>query len=80
MATKDKKIIAEWVGTARLPAMKGTARALTQKEVEQSLVMDITRDLRWGSETSFRANVTDEPTEFIDWLKANDEFKVTETP
>ena len=83
MAQKEepaqKRIIAEWVGTKALPAMQGSARELSIKDVKTSLVMEITRDLRWGPESRHRADVSDESVEFINWLKDEDEFVVTET-
>lgn len=73
------KVIAEWVGSESSPRMdRGTARELTKKQVKDGLVMDITKDLRWGPESNFRVDVTDEPEPFKEWLKGQKEFKVTE--
>lgn len=73
------RVIAEWVGDATHPVMQGSARELSKKDVKESLVMELTRDLRWGPESRHRADVSDESSEFIQWLKDEPEFKVTET-
>lgn len=76
---KGPKTIAEWVGDNTAPRIDGrTARVLTKKEAENGLIMDLTRDLRWGPETAYRADVTGEPEAFHEWLKKQPEFKVTE--
>lgn len=77
------KVIAEWVGSESSPRMSGrlqsgTARELTRKQVKEHLVMDITKDLLWSSATNFRVDVTDQPSQFQDWLRDQKEFKVTE--
>lgn len=77
------KVIAEWVGNERHPRFQGhlnshTARELTKKQVKDGLVMDITKDIRWGPETNYRVDVTDQPSQFQDWLREQKEFKVTE--
>ena len=73
------RVIAEWVGSnAALRLDRFTARTISQKEAKNGLLMDLTRDLRWGHETAYRADVTDEPEAFKEWLKGQSEFKVTE--
>lgn len=73
------RVIAEWVGDDHNPRMKGfSARVITKKQAKESLLMELTRDLRWGKETAYRADVTDESEPFKDWLREAKEFKVTE--
>lgn len=70
-------IVATWVGLPGMPAIPGTERVLTKKQVRESLVMETTRDLVWSHATNHRADVSAESTEFLDWLDAQPEFKVT---
>jgi hypothetical protein len=73
------KLIAEWVGSDRSPRIKGqSARELSKKDVKDGLVMDITKNLRWGPETNYRVDVTEQPEPFQNWLREQAEFKVTE--
>jgi len=73
------KTIAEWVGNETSPRVDGrTARSLSRKDVKDSLVMDITKDLHWGHETNYRVDVSDQPEQFREWLGNQQEFKVTE--
>lgn len=75
----EKKIIAEWVGSNTSPRIKGrTERKISVKDAKDGLLMDLTRDLRWGPETAYRADVTAEPESFKNWLEEQAEFKVTE--
>ena len=79
MAKTDKKIVAEWVGDLQSPRIDGrTSRSLSIKEAADGLIMDLTRDLRWGPETAYRADVSAEPEAFHEWLRKQPEFKVTE--
>jgi hypothetical protein len=73
------KLIAEWVGSDNSPRVEGhSARKLSRKDVKDGLVMDITKDLNWGPETNYRVDVTDQPEPFLNWLREQKEFKVTE--
>ena len=73
------KVIAEWVGNDASPRIEGrTARSLSRKDVKDSLVMDITKDLHWGPETNYRVDVSEQPEPFREWLGKQPEFKVTE--
>lgn len=73
------KVIAEWVGSDTSPRVKTrTARVITVKDAKNVLIMDITRDYRWGHETAYRADVSAEPEPFQNWLREQSEFKVTE--
>lgn len=73
------KVIAEWIGDDRNPRMgKHSAREITKKQAKEGLLMELTRDLRWGPETAFRADVTAEGEPFQNWLRDAKEFKVTE--
>lgn len=73
------KVIAEWIGDDKNPRMKGfSARVITKKQAQESLLMELTRDLRWGKETAYRADVTEEGEPFKNWLREAKEFKVTE--
>jgi hypothetical protein len=74
-----QKIIAEWIGSNTSPRIKGrTERKISIKEAKDGLLMDLTRDLRWGPETAYRADVSAEPEAFQNWLREEAEFKVTE--
>lgn len=73
------RTIAEWVGSEGSPRVDGaTAREISKKDAKTGLVMNLTRDLRWAHETAYRADVTDEPDSFKEWLGTQPEFKVTE--
>ena len=73
------KIIAEWIGDLQSPRIEGrTARSISKKEAEDGLIIDLTRELRWGPETAYRADVTAEPESFHEWLRKQPAFKVTE--
>lgn len=77
--TAGPRVIAEWIGDDRNPRMKGfSSRTITKKQAKDGLLMDLTRDLRWGKETAYRADVTAEGEPFKEWLKEQKEFKVTE--
>lgn len=78
-SSNDTKLIAEWVGNDRTPRIQGqSARELSKKDVSEGLVMDITKNLRWGPETSYRVDVSEQPEPFQNWLREQSEFKVTE--
>ena len=73
------KVIAEWVGSPASPRIDGrTVRTISKKEAKDGLIMDLTRDLRWGHETAYRADVSDESDAFREWLGKQPEFKITE--
>lgn len=73
------KTIAEWTGSETSPRLDGpTARSISRKEAKDGLIMDLTKDLRWGNETAYRQDITDEPESFKEWLRKSGEFKVTE--
>lgn len=73
------KFIAEWTGSDLNPRIDGrTARTISKKEAKDGLIMDLTRDLRWGPETAYRADVTAEVPAFREWLVNSKEFKITE--
>lgn len=75
----EKRIICEWIGDDANPRVKGrTARELTRKQVGDNLLMKASRDLYWGHETAYRADVSEENETFLNWLKEQPEFKVTE--
>ena len=74
----SKRYIAEWKGTDASPRIDGaTAREISRKEAKDGLLMETTRDIRWDHEHAYRADVTDEPEAFREWLGKNG-FKVTE--
>lgn len=78
-APATTKVIAEWVGSEASPRVEGrTARSLSKKDVQDSLVMEITKNLHWGPDTNYRVDVTDESEQFREWLGKQQEFKVTE--
>lgn len=73
------RTIAEWVGDETTPRIDGiTARELTQKDMMDGVLMETTRDLRWGPETSYRADISAENQSFKDWLAKDASFKITE--
>lgn len=77
--TPTTKVIAEWIGSERSPRLHGrTARSISRKQAKEGLIMDLTRDLRWGPETAYRADITDEVPAFREWLENSKEFKITE--
>lgn len=77
--TTGTKVIAEWLGSDGAPRVHGrSARTITRKQAKDGLLMDLTRDLRWGHETAYRADITDEPASFQEWIGKQKEFKITE--
>lgn len=72
------RTIAEWKGTERRPRVdRASVRRITRKEAKDSLLMTLTRDLEWGPGTAYRADITDEPDSFKEWMAGQKEFKVT---
>jgi hypothetical protein len=72
-------LVAEWTGTPESPRVDGVSiREVSKKDVKDHLVMTIPRDMRWGPETNYRMDVSDFPDNFIDWMKKEGEWKVSE--
>lgn len=73
------RVIAEWIGSESSPRVdRRTAREITKKQAKDNLLMTVTRDLKWTHATAYRADITDEPDSFKEWIGGQAEFKVTE--
>jgi hypothetical protein len=74
------RVIAEWVGSEKHKRVDGsTARMITKKDMQDTVLMEITEDLAWGPATHYRQDITDESEEFQEWLAKDKSFKIHKT-